>query len=32
VWQKKHAEVIDGLERAEMLWMEALEKLESAEG
>lgn len=32
VWQKKHAEVIDGLERAEMLWMEALEKLEHAEG
>ena len=32
VWQKKHAEVIDGLERAETLWMEALEKLENAEG
>jgi ATP-binding cassette subfamily F protein 3 len=32
VWQKKHAEVIDGLERAELLWMEALEKLENAEG
>ena len=32
VWQKKHAEVIDGLERAETLWMEALEKLDSAEG
>ena len=32
VWQKKHAEVIDGLERAETLWMEALEKLEIAEG
>lgn len=31
-WQKKHAEVIDGLERAETLWMDALEKLESAEG
>jgi ATP-binding cassette subfamily F protein 3 len=31
VWQKKHAEVIDALERAETLWMEALEKLEVAE-
>ncbi|MBR9841859.1 MAG: ABC-F family ATP-binding cassette domain-containing protein [Rhodobacteraceae bacterium] len=30
-WQKKHAEVIDGLERAESLWMDALEKLESAQ-
>ncbi|MCP9483018.1 ABC-F family ATP-binding cassette domain-containing protein [Shimia sp. CNT1-13L.2] len=30
-WQKKHAEVLDGLERAEALWMDALEKLETAE-
>lgn len=32
LWQKKHAEVMDGLERAETLWMDALEKLETAEG
>lgn len=32
VWQKKHAEVIEALERAEGLWMDALEKLEVAEG
>ncbi|KPP88578.1 MAG: ATP-binding cassette, subfamily F, member 3 [Rhodobacteraceae bacterium HLUCCO07] len=32
VWQKKYAEVMEGLERAETLWMTALEKLESAEG
>ena len=31
VWQKKHAEVIDALDRAEGLWMDALEKLETAE-
>ncbi|MEX0338523.1 MAG: ABC-F family ATP-binding cassette domain-containing protein [Arenibacterium sp.] len=31
VWQKKYAEVMDGLERAEALWMTALEKLEAAE-
>ncbi|MFV0515609.1 MAG: ABC-F family ATP-binding cassette domain-containing protein [Jhaorihella sp.] len=31
VWQKKYAEVMDGLDRAEALWMQALEKLESAE-
>ena len=31
VWQKKYAEVMDGLERAETLWMAALEKLEAAE-
>ncbi len=31
VWQAKHAEVIDALERAETLWMRALEKLEKAE-
>ncbi|GAA6196805.1 ABC-F family ATP-binding cassette domain-containing protein [Pseudophaeobacter arcticus] len=31
VWQGKHAEVITALERAELLWMRALEKLEKAE-
>ena len=31
VWQKKYAEVMDGLERAEAMWMAALEKLEKAE-
>ncbi|MDE4303753.1 ABC-F family ATP-binding cassette domain-containing protein [Phaeobacter gallaeciensis] len=31
VWQGKHAEVIEALDRAEMLWMRALEKLEKAE-
>ena len=31
VWQKKYAEVMNGLERAEALWMAALEKLERAE-
>ncbi|MEO1640027.1 MAG: ABC-F family ATP-binding cassette domain-containing protein [Pseudomonadota bacterium] len=31
-WNKKYAEVMDGLERAEALWMAALEKLEKAEG
>ena len=31
VWQKKYAEVMDGLDRAEALWMTALEKLESAQ-
>jgi ATP-binding cassette subfamily F protein 3 len=31
VWQKKYAEVMDGLDRAEALWMKALEKLEKAE-
>ena len=30
-WNKKYAEVMDGLERAEALWMAALEKLETAE-
>lgn len=29
MWQKKHVEVTDGLERAETLWMDALEKLEA---
>ncbi len=32
VWQKKHAEVHEGLERAEELWLRAQEKLERAEG
>ena len=31
VWQKKHAEVMEGLERAEVLWMEAQEALDAAE-
>ncbi|MBY5976970.1 ATP-binding cassette domain-containing protein [Phaeobacter italicus] len=31
VWQKKHAECIEALGRAEGLWMDALEKLEQAE-
>ncbi len=31
-WQKKYAEVMDGLDRAETLWMSALERLEAAEG
>ena len=31
-WQKKVAEVEDGLERAEALWMKALERLEAAGG
>ena len=31
VWQKKHAECMDALDRAEELWMKALEKLEVAE-
>ena len=29
MWQKKHVEVTGGLERAEALWMAALEKLEA---
>ena len=29
MWQKKHVEVTEGLERAESLWMNALEKLEA---
>ena len=32
VWQKKYAEVMDGLERAETLWMAAVERLEAAQG
>ncbi|MGC8202291.1 ABC-F family ATP-binding cassette domain-containing protein [Aliiroseovarius sp. PTFE2010] len=31
VWQKKYAEVSDAMERAETLWMKALEKLEAAD-
>ncbi|WP_299041605.1 ABC-F family ATP-binding cassette domain-containing protein [uncultured Tateyamaria sp.] len=31
VWQKKYAEVMDALNRAESLWMQDLEKLETAE-
>ncbi|WP_299605715.1 ABC-F family ATP-binding cassette domain-containing protein [uncultured Tateyamaria sp.] len=31
VWQKKYAEVMDALDRAEALWMQDLEKLETAE-
>ena len=30
-WQRKHAEVVEGLLKAEALWMDALEKLEQAE-
>ena len=30
VWQKKYAEVMNGLDRAEAMWMAALEKLETA--
>ncbi|PTQ75237.1 ABC-F family ATP-binding cassette domain-containing protein [Celeribacter persicus] len=32
VWQKKYAEVSEAMDRAEALWMAALEKLESAGG
>jgi len=31
VWQKKYAEVMEGLDRAEALWMAAVERLEAAE-
>ena len=31
VWQRKYSEVMDALERAEALWLKALEKLEKAE-
>lgn len=31
-WQRKYAEVMEGLERAEALWMTALERLDNAEG
>jgi ATP-binding cassette subfamily F protein 3 len=30
VWQKKYAEVMDALDRAEALWLKAQEKLEAA--
>ena len=30
-WQKKYSEVMDGLDRAEALWVKALEKLEQVE-
>jgi ATP-binding cassette subfamily F protein 3 len=30
VWNKKYAEVMDALERAEAIWMTSLEKLEKA--
>ncbi|CUJ31723.1 ABC-F family ATP-binding cassette domain-containing protein [Cognatishimia activa] len=32
VWQKKYSEVMEAQDRAEALWMDALEKLEKAEG
>ena len=31
VWNRKYAEVMEGLDRAEMLWERALEKLEAAD-
>jgi len=31
-WQRKYAEVMNGLDRAESLWLSAVEKLEKAEG
>ena len=31
VWNRKYAEIREGLERAEAMWMKALEKLETAE-
>ncbi|MEM6694127.1 MAG: ABC-F family ATP-binding cassette domain-containing protein [Pseudomonadota bacterium] len=31
VWQKKYAEVMDGLDRAEGLWLDAQEKLDAVE-
>jgi ATP-binding cassette subfamily F protein 3 len=31
-WNRKYAEVMDGLHRAEALWLDAQEKLEAAEG
>ena len=30
VWQKKYAEVMNGLDRAEAMWITSLEKLEKA--
>ncbi|KPQ06477.1 MAG: ATP-binding cassette, subfamily F, member 3 [Rhodobacteraceae bacterium HLUCCA12] len=32
VWNKKYAEVMDGLDRAESLWMKAAQTLEKSEG
>src|SRR5690606_16596358 len=32
LWQRKYGEVLDGLERAEALWIAAQERLEEAEG
>jgi ATP-binding cassette subfamily F protein 3 len=32
VWQKKYAEVMDGLDRAEALWLDAQEKLDATTG
>ncbi|MEM1129793.1 MAG: ABC-F family ATP-binding cassette domain-containing protein [Pseudomonadota bacterium] len=32
VWQRKYAEVMDGLDRAETLWLSAQENLDAAEG
>jgi ATP-binding cassette subfamily F protein 3 len=29
-WQKKYAEVMEGLDRAEALWLKAQERLEQA--
>ena len=31
VWNKKYSEVMDGLDRAEAMWLTAIEKLEKAE-
>jgi ATP-binding cassette, subfamily F, member 3 len=32
VWNKKYAEIMEGLSRAEALWMAAQEKLDTAQG
>ncbi|WP_138464959.1 ABC-F family ATP-binding cassette domain-containing protein [Poseidonocella sp. HB161398] len=32
VWQKKYGEVMDAIDRAEALWMQAQERLETAQG
>jgi ATP-binding cassette subfamily F protein 3 len=32
VWQKKYAEVMQALDRAEAHWLQDLEKLETAQG
>jgi len=31
VWNRKYAEIMEGLERAETMWMDAIEKLEKAQ-